>query len=408
MVSGRDSRPDDLIDLVFDVGTSYYNKAQDLASNLGHNTLKTVQILKDTVKFDGVEPLHTDDVGLGVGGSGVLGGVYDMFYTNPSRYLPGIKKHWMLSTSVVASGILLGYGLKQALTIPTSISRNETQVILILGDYSDPIIRSQALDFYRRNYMVFICSENVDRFKIQEEDFENLYFINPQLNDDLFKFTKLFDGTTTGGDKFKGQNKLASIIFTPNLSYFTPGEVSLETLQYEIRSNILINYNTLLKILPHLPRNQKTQLILLNPSLSYNLQNSHHPAEMFISGFITSIYRSLKNYESLNIFMIHIGLFQVRGQLSNYKYLKWTGSDINVYLHDPIYKLIRKYNGNLIQRLIQRISTFNGYWKIYYMGRYSLLATFNCFPIILKLESVYFHCLKFLRYYTKMIISKIV
>ncbi|KAG0653274.1 hypothetical protein C6P44_002099, partial [Monosporozyma unispora] len=365
MSSGRDKGTEDLVDQAFDLGHSFYAKAYQLVTNLGDATLKTVNELKDTIggepaeALNAIEPLHASLFGSSsrrnIWSSG-LGGTF--------------KQHLVLGLGVSASTILLSYTVVKALRIPKAISRDETQVILILGDYGDPIIRSQVLDFYRRNYTVFICSETVDRFKLQQEDFENLYFINPQSNDDLYKFTKLFENNW--GDKV---NKLAAIIFTPNLSYFTPGEVSLDILQYEIRSNILINYNTLLKILPHIPKNQTTQLILLNPSLSYNLENVHHPAEMFISGFITSIYKSMRNYDSLKVFMIHIGLFQVRGQLSNYKYMKWHGSDINKCLHDPIYRLIRRYNGNFLQRLFQRINTFNGRWSVYYMGKYSLLAT---------------------------------
>lgn len=397
MSSGRDKGTDDLVDQAFDLGHSYYAKAYLLATKLGDTTLRAVNKLKDDINgqpaeaVNAIEPLHSK-----------------LFETSISRNLWSsgltrtLKQHWVLGLTVSASTLLLGYTLVETLKIPKTVSRDETQVILILGDYGDPIIRSQVLDFYRRNYTVFICSETVDRFKLQQEDFENLYFINPQSDNDLYKFTKLFENNS--GDKI---NKLSSIIFTPNLSYFTPGEVSLETLQYEIRSNILINYNTLLKILPYIPSNQITQLILLNPSLSYNLENVHHPAEMFISGFITSIYKSLRNYNSLKVFMIHIGLFQVRGQLSNYKYMKWHGSDINKYLHDPIYRLIRRFNGNFLQRLCQRINTFNGRWSVYYMGKYSLLATFNCFPIILQIDSIYCQTLKWIRHYTNKIIARV-
>lgn len=396
---GNTNSTEDLVDQVFDLGHTYYEKAYQLATNVGDNALKTVKKLRKNIEDDpieainAIEPLHARIFG------------HRSHYG--SIWTPGLKRnlknHWVLGLSVSVTTFLLSYTLLQALKVPKSISRNETQVILVLGDYGDPIIRSQVLDFYRRNYTVFICSENVDRFKLQQEDFENLYFINPQSNDDLYKFTSLFE-THSSPSQVK---KLSSIIFTPNLSYFTPGEVSLETLQYEIRSNILINYNTLLKILPHIPKAQTTQLILLNPSLSYNLQNNHHPAEMFISGFITSIYRSLQNYDSLAVFMVHIGLFQVRGQLSNYKYTKWNGSDINKYLHAPLYRLIARYNGNFVQRLCQRIWTLNGNWSIYYMGRYSLLATFKCFPMILTLQSLYCQVVHVTKAYTNRILARI-
>lgn len=379
----------DIVDQVFNLGHAWYEKASSLVSNLSEGAVKKLNLIKSNIKTDSIDStniLESSILGNSSARTFGVGKFYRTFYT--SSIGKQISKNWILSAGITTTSILLGFKLFQVLKISKTISRNETQIILILGDYSDPIIRAQVLDFYRRNYTVYICSETVDRFKLQQEDFENLYFINPNSDDDLYKFTRLFDSHSTINTN-SYNNNLASIIFTPRLSYFTPGEVSLETLQYEIKANILINYNTLLKIIPHLPKSQVTQLILLNPSLSYNLQNAHHPTEMFISGFITAIYKSLKNHDSLSVFMIHIGLFQVRGQLSNYKYLKWNGSDISKCLHDPLYELIKRYNGNLLQSLCQRIWTINGYWSVYYMGKYSLLATFNTFPLLMKLEAIY-------------------
>ncbi|KAK5963841.1 Ysc83p PWA37_004173 [Arxiozyma heterogenica] len=397
----------DIVDKAFNLGYFWYDKANRLVSNFSENAVKKVNSIKNNIKIYSIESNNVikhsilNDNSTRTFG---VGKIYKTFYT--SGIGKQISKNWILSAGVTTTAVFLGFKLLQALRISKTISRNETQMILILGDYSDPIIRSQALDFYRRNYTVYICSETADRFKLQQEDFENLYFINPNSEDDLYKFTKLFDSHSINNTNCYN-NKLVSIIFTPKLSYFTPGEVSLETLQYEIKANILINYNTLLKIIPHLPRSQVTQLILLNPSLSYNLQNTHHPTEMFISAFITAIYKSLKNYDSLSVFMIHIGLFQVRGQLSNYKYLKWNGSDIGKYLHDPLYELIRRYNGNLLQSLCQRIWTINGYWPVYYMGKYSLLATFNIFPLFMKFEAIYCKISNLVIHYFNKIIFKL-
>ena len=397
----------DIVDQVFNLGHAWYEKANSLVSNISEDAVKKVKLIKDNIKFDSmgsndvIEPIILDDSSARAFD---VGKIYKTFYT--SGMGKQISKNRILSTGITTTALFLGFKLFQALRIPQTIPRNENQIILILGDYSDPIIRSQTLDFYRRNYVVYICSETVDRFKPQQEDFENLYFINPNSDDDLYKFTELFDSNSINNIS-NCNNKLASIIFSPKLSYFTPGEVSLETLQYEIKANILINYNTLLKIIPYLPNNQVTQLILLNPSLSYHLPNvHHHPTEMFISGFITAIYRSLKNYDSLSVFMVHIGLFQVRGQLSNYKYLKWNGSDIGNCLHNPLYELIRRYNGNWLQRLCQRVWTINGYWSEYYMGKYSLLATFNTFPLFIKLETVYCKISGLVMYYFNKIIFK--
>ena len=397
----------DIVDEILNLGYNWYEKTHNVISTLSEDVLKKVQLVKDNIRSDSMNSNNNIESTILVNSNGQGIGL-KRFYKN--FYFSGIGenvyKHWVISASITTTTLFLGFKFFQALKIPKTISRNESQIILILGDYGDPIIRSQVLDFYRRNYTVYICSENVGRFKLQQEDFENLYFIDPNSNDDLYKFTKLFESHSTNNINCYN-NKLASIVFTPNLSYFTPGEVPLETLQYEIKSNILINYNTLLKILPHLPKSRAVQLILFNPSLSYNLQNSHHPTEMFISGFITSIYKSLKKYDSLSVFMIHIGLFQVRGQLSNYKYLKWNGSDIGRCLHDPIYKLIRRYNGNLLQRLCQRFWTINGYWPVYYMGKYSLLASFCNFSILTKLEAIYCKISKLVTYYLNKIIFKV-
>ena len=293
-----------------------------------------------------------------------------------SRAVQFLRHNWGVSIGVSATAIILFWKLKQVLAVPSHVPEQGSQCVLVLGNLNDPIVRSQVMDLYRRRFTVFVCSES-DSFREYEAETQFIIPMQPSSPTDLQKFT---DFLTNG--------ELASILFMPNLSYQPPGLLSVETLQYEIRSNILINYNTLIRLLPYLP-NRKVQLILFNPSLTYNLQLTENTAELFISGFIDSIFHSLKNYGSLSVLMVRLGLFQVRGQSSNYKYLELKGSDISTGLHKPVYELIMSYNGNLAQRWFIYLSTFFGKFRVYYLGKYSYLSSWSFFPLFLSLRETF-------------------
>lgn len=369
----RNSEEQDIVDKVFNLGHKVINTGYRISDELANAALNTVKSIGTNAK--------SNDVVTNMSVKG-RGGVHN--------WLPGLptvfSNNWMLGVGCTLIGSALLWKTGSLLTIPSHVPKAETQCILVLGDMSDPIVRSQVMDLYRRRFTVFVCSESSRRFKGHENETDYLYYIDPSSQDDLYQFTSYL--SSKGSDK----RKLASILFMPNLAYHKPGDVSLTTLQYELRSNILINYNTLLKLIPLIPQ-EHIQLILFNPSLSYNLERAHHSTELFVSGFITSIYRSLKSYNTLDVAMVHLGLFQVRGQLSNYKYLRLKGSDINQSLHKPIYRIIMNYNGNFLQQFAQFLYTFGSTRPIYYLGNYSFLATFSAFSNFIILKERYSHIL---------------
>ncbi|CCK71944.1 Ysc83p KNAG_0I01570 [Huiozyma naganishii CBS 8797] len=363
----------DIVDQVFGWGDRVVGKTSELVSKTGKATFDAVNAIKTQLRGADVDILPA----VGQHEHAHLRRSVDYYF---SKFAHTGRRHWAVGLGSVAAASLVTFKLYQLLSLPEHVpiaKDGRKQIILILGDLNDPIIRSQVMDLYRRRYTVFVCSENADRYKGGDEETECLIFIDPRVQNDLLRFT-----TTCQ------KNRLYSILFMPSLAYHKPGETSTDMLQAEIKSNVLINYNSLLQVLPHLPAD-KTQLILFNPSLSYNLEAPHHPTETFVSGFITSVYKSLKNYHTLDVCMIHMGLFQVRGQLSNYKYLDLKGSNIYNSLHTPVYQMIMHYNGNRLQRFLQYCYTLGRKSNVYYLGNYSFLSTLCIFPVFLEIESIY-------------------
>ena len=360
---------EDFVDRMFDTAYAWAHRGLHLLDESASSMLEKVERIKDKLLHDqGIEiqihrpPPRTPSL--------LWNGIMD------SRMVHFLRRNWKVSIGASATAIILFWKLNQVLTIPAHVPEQGSQCVLVLGNLNDPIVRSQVMDLYRRRFTVFVCSESADSFKQYEAETQFIIPIQPSSPTDLQKFTD-----------FLKDGELASILFMPNLSYQPPGLLSVETLQYEIRSNILINYNTLIRLLPYLP-DRKVQLILFNPSLTYNLQLTENTAELFISGFIDSIFHSLRNYGSLSVLMVRLGLFQVRGQSSNYKYLELQGSDISMGLHKPVYELIMSYNGNLAQRWFIYLSTFFGRFRVYYLGKYSYLSSWSFFPLFLLLREI--------------------
>lgn len=376
----------DFVDKIFSTSYKWAQKGLDVVDSTSHSVLQSVNGLKDTI----LDPANSD---VFPPEAVTTRGIFHNILPGLNSLEP-IKDNWMYGLSISATTLLIIWKCRQLLAFPDHVPQTDSRCVLILGDMNDPIVRSQVMDLYRRGFNIFICSENANNFKQFEEETDFIHPINPSSNDDLIKFTDFLTKPNYP------PRKLSSILFMPNLSYQPAGDLSVDAMQYELRSSILIYYNTLMKLLPYLPDPQ-TQLILFNPSLSYNLQSAHHPTEIFISGFISSIYRSLSQYKSLSVVMVHLGLFQVRGQLSNYKHMNLTGSDISTSLHSQIYKLIIRFNGNAFQKFTQYVSTFGGRCQIYYFGRYSYISTIAIFPSLLNLQKFAKRYLEIVKNYLK-------
>ncbi|CCF55534.1 hypothetical protein KAFR_0A00960 [Kazachstania africana CBS 2517] len=372
MVSMENRGNEDFVDRVFDLGTRYIDKCYRLIDSSGQ---AVVDRLKDMAEDWALTPSGNIPERTGTMGGSMLRKLFPGL--NGSQC--GKSQYWLYGLGTSATVLVLFWKLA---SIPSRLPQNESLCVLILGDMSDPIVRSQVMDLYARRFTVFICSENAEKFKKYKDETDFLIPIDASSSTDLQKFIDYLNSSSLPN------GRLASILFMPNLSYQPSGELSMEALQYEIKSNILISYNTLIKLLPHLltTSRNKTQLILFNPSLSYNLQMSNHPTELFISGFVSSIYHSLQKYDSLNVMMIHLGLFQIQGQLSNYKYLKWSGSSIQSGLHSPVYKIIMSANGTPVQKLLLWFRTLFGRHPVFFLGRLSFISTWSIFPLMLRFK----------------------
>ncbi|KAI8390681.1 related to UPF0744 protein YSD83 [Nakaseomyces glabratus] len=288
----------------------------------------------------------------------------------PFTLLSGIhtKRSWSLM-AIPAVSIALYWGSTQ-LKVRPILSTTENQCILVFGDMRDPIIRGQVMDLYRRGFTLFVCLENAGTYKTHNDEDDFLNYIDPKSTSDWAKFSEFFRKFPT--------NTLPAILLIPKLSYHPTGQVTLEQLENELHSNVLIYYSTLVAISPHLPQNSNSNRIptlIYNPSLSVNMKNVEHPVEWLISGLMTTIFEELKHSHIFDPYMINVGLFQLGGQLSNYKYLNVKGSNIYNDLYWPIYCFIKMKGGNTFQKLHVAICSLFGLKRTFYLGKFSYLFT---------------------------------
>ncbi|KAL3230178.1 UPF0744 protein YSC83 [Nakaseomyces bracarensis] len=296
------------------------------------------------------------------GGSRTFGGFpkFNLF----DKLMP--RNPWTL-LSIPATSVVLFWGIYQLQVNPV-LGDDECKSVLVFGDMRDPIIRGQVMDLYRRGLTLFICLENAGTYKVHNDEDDFLNYIDPKSASDWSKFSEFF--------KKHPKHELSSILFIPKLSYYPTGVVNLDQLESEIHSNVLLYYSTLIGILPHLPQNldtYKIPLLIYNPSLSVNMKNREHHVESFVSGLINTVFQEFKSSNILNAYMVHIGLLQLGGQLSNYKYLEKNGSNIYNELYWPIYRLIMMSGGNFLQRFYVSCITLFGLYKSMHLGKLSLL-----------------------------------
>ncbi|AQZ11046.1 YSC83 (YHR017W) [Zygosaccharomyces parabailii] len=358
------SQDRDIVDQVFSQVDSLYNKSSRVVSSVKDVVMDTVtHIGGDSQAESALTDRSKDRVGNAVIRS--LGSLGGSVYKQLGSVLFGC--------GVSAVFVVLFWRTGQLLHFPGHLPKSQSQCCLVLGDMHDPIIRSQVMDLYRRRFTVFVCSRDAQSYREHEEDDDFLIHIDPSSSADLASFLKCLNST----------HKLASILFMPNLAYHPSGEVSLNQLESEIHSNTLLYYATLMKLLPHLPQHN-VQLILFDPSLTYNLKAAHHSVEILVSGIVKSIYQSLARRNKLSVYMIHLGILQLTAQPSNYKFLNLKGSNVNSALLQPIYRLIMAHNGNILLRSWLWLFTLGSWNRNFYCGRYSWLSTFPLASPLIK------------------------
>lgn len=361
------SQDQDIIDRVFTAGYSLFSKGNTTIADVADRVITTVKQVGEKTGIDKASILEENRK--------LDNSCFSGHYLSWSRFQ---RRNILFGIGITASAVVLFWQCKHLLEVPQHLPQSEKKCVLVLGDMHDPIIRSQVMDLYRRRFVVFVCSRNAKTYRDHEEEDDFLHHIDPTSSTDLAVLVGYLAKSR------ENNYKLASILFMPNLAYYPSGEVSLTQLESEIHSNALLYYATLLKLLPHL-QNQVVQLVLFNPSLSYNIGIAHHPVEIFISGFITSIYQSLRKHNKINVYMVHLGILQLAAQPSNYKYLKKSGSNINDSLLLPVYKLIMTHNRNWIVSIWQRIKTFGSLSHHLYCGRFSFLSKLIIFsPFVEK------------------------
>lgn len=279
----------------------------------------------------------------------------------------GQQKQMILGFGIAASALVLFWQAKRLCDVAPRLSASQAKCVLVFGDMRDPIVRSQVMDLYRRGFMIFLCSTNAKGFRDTQEDDDFLRHIDPHSTSDLASFIHFLE---KAGDV---PCQLASILFMPNLAYYPSGDASLNRLESELHTNVLVYYNVLLELM-HRINSPTIPVILFNPSLSFNLAVPHHPVELFVSGLMTAVHQSLKNYRRLKPYTIHVGALKLGAQPSNYKYLSLGGSNINDQLLGPVYKLIMTHNGNIVQRFWLWLTTWGSLRCDYYYGKYSVLS----------------------------------
>lgn len=298
-------------------------------------------------------------------------------------YLWTKRYFFLVGLGVSSTGFLLYSASRHLLTtLPTHLE-DDNQVLFVLGDIRDPVVRNQVNELYRRRFIVFVCKRKLkygtgepeDDFTIDDltSDDGGIYFIDSD-GPGLASFVQYMNDHP--------QKQLRSILFMPNVSYYPSGSnLSSSLVQTEIQDNVLNSYAVLEKLLPHFAGNafKKLQLIFFNPSLSKNLNLKHHSIELLVSGLISTFYETMRveNSHQCDVYMCHIGILGIGGNASTYKYLSVKGSNISKSLCEPVYRLIisRDYFWFRLQRW------FSG--NILYCGKGSTLTSWFgfCCPL---------------------------
>ncbi|CAI4051494.1 hypothetical protein N7582_005213 [Saccharomyces uvarum] len=337
----------DIVDQIFDTGYWVVSKSVVLGDEIRNHVGRSIESINEKISNRKAPPVQESN--------------FSTSRQDLSRKLKiGFQDHWKLGLSLSATSLCLYLGYRTFLKLPPHLPEAESKVVLIFGDMNDPIARNQVMDLYRRRFIVYVCTENADVYKKHEEDQDFVYYIDPTCGKDLEAF-------------YPDVPRLASILFMPRLSYHPSGIISCDSLESEIHSSIFVYYQALLTVIPHLKK--KTQLILFDPSLTSELNLTHHSTEIITSGIINSLFKIFQRHQRISVSLIKLGILQIGSQPSNYKFLNTPGSDIHKALHYPVYKMIMGANGYKARRFLNWLSTLGGWNTVYHCGRFSYLVS---------------------------------
>lgn len=257
-------------------------------------------------------------------------------------FLRNIQIYYRFGIGIALTGLLTWLINRYLIpTLPTHLPRDKNdQVVLVLGDMQDPITRMQVNDLYRRRFTVFVCAPRLtdgdskdDQNEFDQDD--GLFYIShtPRRLAQFVKFLSIKN------------RSLRAILVIPNTSYYPSGifsNISSSQLQSEIQGNFISFWKILTKLLPHFIEINQLQVIIFNPSLSKNLRLPHHSIELVISTLADALYELLRvDYGSnLDIYQCHLGILNIAGNASNYKYLSIKGIRASRSLCKPVYQLI--------------------------------------------------------------------
>lgn len=353
----------DIVDQVFDRVDSLCNRGSKVVSSVQDAVSSTVSHISGDAQWEAELAARTQEEA----GNPAIKSLTSL----GSAFYEKLTNKTVIGCGVSAVMAILFWHKERLLGLPEHLPKNQPKCCLVLGDIHDPIIRSQVMDLYRRRFTIFVCSRDAPSYREHEEDDDFLVHIDPTSSSDLANFIQSLNSTY----------ELASVLFMPNLSYHPSGEMNLSQLETEIRSNTLLYFCTLMKLLPHLPR---TQVILFDPALTYNMKVPHHHVEILVSGIVKSVYHSLTRHAKLDLYLVHLGILQLTAQPSNYKFLNLRGSNVNTALLEPVYKLVMAYNGNILRRMwlwLVTLGSLNHHW---YCGKYSWISTFPFITPLIK------------------------
>ncbi|AET38447.1 Ysc83p Ecym_2748 [Eremothecium cymbalariae DBVPG len=249
---------------------------------------------------------------------------------------------------VTALGVLLFAVNKFVIPELGTHIENDREVVLVVGEMSDPITRSLVYDLYRRGFIVFICTTKQNKHQgLEEEEYEKVP--SPwDKEDGLFHITSSTECLSQFMEFLQQENKhLRGILVVPNVCFYTSGiftNITSAQLSDEFGVNFVNIWRVITNLLPQFNNayRDKLQVIIFNPSLSKNLNIQYHSLEFLISSMMETLYNVMKNEcgHLADVYQCHLGILNVAGNASNYKYLTINGEHITTSLCEPIYELL--------------------------------------------------------------------
>ncbi|AEY96972.1 FAEL018Cp [Eremothecium gossypii FDAG1] len=251
------------------------------------------------------------------------------------------------AAAAAAAGLLV-YVAGRAL-VPAVAARvvGERETVLVLGEMTDPITRALVYDLHRRGFCVFVCSTSEKRDRQLEDEYEKVpspwdqeggvchMAATPEAVARLTEFLQ------------REERRLRGVLVVPSSCFFTSGmftNIPEGQVRSELQENLVNTWAVVTRLLPQFDSasRDKLQVVVFNPSLSQKLNLQYHSLELLMSSTMESLYRILANECGYlaDVYQCHLGILNIAGNASNYKYLTINGSHITKALCEPIYELL--------------------------------------------------------------------